>query len=240
MVLVVGASGATGRLVVAELLERGESVRVIVRSPENLPEALKNHENLSVVSASILDLSDDQMAEQVRGCDAVISCLGHNLTFKGIFGQPRRLVTEATRRLCEAVEASAPEASVKFILMNTVGNSNRDIQESVSFADKLVIGLIRFLVPPQADNEAAADYLRTKIDRKDGVIEWVAVRPDSLLNDDSVSDYDVFASPIRSAIFNSGKTSRINVAHFMSDLASNDDIWQKWLWQMPVVYNRFA
>ena len=97
--LVVGASGATGRLLVEQLLNRGQDVKVIVRLPDNLPEVLKYHDNLSVIHASVLELSDAEMTQYVNGCDAVASCLGHNLTFKGIFGHPRRLVTDATRRL---------------------------------------------------------------------------------------------------------------------------------------------
>jgi len=104
--LVVGASGATGRLLVEQLLERGENVRVIVRSPGKLSDDLKNQANLSVIHASLLDLSDAEMVQHVSGCRAVASCLGHNLNFKGIYGHPRRLVTDATRRLCGAIKAS--------------------------------------------------------------------------------------------------------------------------------------
>ena len=107
-ILVVGATGATGRLLTEELLNRGHTVKVIVRSPDKLPESIKNHANLSVVQAALLDLSDAELAEHVKGCDAVSSCLGHNLTFKGVYGQPRRLVTDATRRLCQAIRANSP------------------------------------------------------------------------------------------------------------------------------------
>ena len=55
--------------------------------------------------------------------NAIVSCLGHNMSFKGIFGKPRRLVTDATKRLCTAIKAGEPESTVKYILMNTVGNS---------------------------------------------------------------------------------------------------------------------
>jgi hypothetical protein len=89
------------------------------------------------------------MARHVNGCVAVASCLGHNLTLKGIFGPPRRLVTDATRQLCEAVLANKAERPVRFVLMNTVANRNRDLDESVSFAPKCVIGLFRLLLPPQ-------------------------------------------------------------------------------------------
>ena len=237
-ILVVGASGATGRRLVEQLLSRGHSVKAIVRSPEKLPTTLKNNEGLSMIRASVLNLSEAKMAQHVNGCDAVASCLGHNMSFKGIYGSPRKLVTDATRRLCDAIKANKPENPTKFVLMNTTGNSNRDLDEPISFAQSCVIGLLRLLIPPHVDNEKAADYLRTEICQKNEVIEWVAVRPDGLTNEDIVTEYELYASPIRSAIFDPGKTSRINVAHFMADLITDNNTWKKWKDQMPVIYNK--
>jgi len=236
--IIVGASGATGRLLVEQLLDRGQHVKVIVRSPDKLPESLSDHDHLSVICASVLDLSDAEMAQHLNGCEAVASCLGHNLSWQGIFGHPRRLVTDATRQLCNAIKANKSEMSTKFVLMNTTGNRNRDLYEPISFAQRLVMGLIRLLLPPHADNEMAADYLRTHIGQEDGAIEWVAVRPDGLTNENTVTAYEVHPSPIRSAIFDTGKTSRINVGHFMADLITDVDIWNKWKGQMPVIYNK--
>ena len=236
--LVVGASGATGRLLVKHLLNRGLNIKVIVRSPDNLPEDIRSHGNLSVIHASVLDLSDAEMVQHVNGCDAVASCLGHNMSFRGIYGHPRMLVTEATRRLCNAIKANKPEKPVRFVLMNTAGNSNRDIPERISFGQQCVIWLVRALLPPHLDNERAADYLRRKIGQNDRTIEWVAVRPDNLIDESEVTEYEVHSSPIRSAIFDAGKTSRINVGHFMADLITDDDIWRKWKGQMPVIYNK--
>jgi len=176
--------------------------------------------------------------QHVDGCAAVASCLGHNISLRGIYGHPRRLVTDAARRLCQAIEANRPEELVKFVLMNTAGNSNRDIPEKISFGQKCVVGLIRLLLPPHVDNEKAADYLRTEVGKTDRAIEWAVVRPDTLIDESKVTEYDVYSSPIRSAIFNAGLTSRINVAHFMADLITNDDIWNKWKGQMPVIYNK--
>ena len=110
--LVVGASGATGRLLVEQLLQRGQQVRVIVRSTASLPDRVIGHDNLTVTNASVLDLSDAELAHHVRGCDALASCLGHNLTLKGMFGSPRGLVTDATRRLCDAVKGNPPSEPV--------------------------------------------------------------------------------------------------------------------------------
>ena len=165
-ILVLGATGATGRLLVAQLLNRGHDAIAIVRSPDRLPASVKDQTRISVISANLLDLSDAEMTKIVAGCDAVASCLGHNLTIKGIFGPPHRLVTDATRRFCQAIQANNPTHPVKFVLMNTTGNRNRDLNEPASPAEKIVLGLLRRLLPPQADNEVAADYLRTQIGQR--------------------------------------------------------------------------
>jgi nucleoside-diphosphate-sugar epimerase len=237
-ILIVGANGATGLLLVEQLLTRGADVKVIVRSPEKLPIHIRNNERLSLVHASVLDLSDDELIHHVMGCDAVASCLGHNMTFKGIYGQPRMLVTEATRRLCDAIKSNKPDKAVRFILMNSAGNSNRGIPEQVSLAQMCVIWLLRLLVPPHVDNEMAADYLRTEASQNHESIEWAVVRPDNLTNESDVTKYEIHPSPTRSAIFDSGTTSRVNVSHFMADLATSDEVWNKWKGQMPVIYNK--
>ena len=237
-ILIVGATGATGRLLTKELLDRGETVKVIVRSPDRLPAAVRGHENLEVIQASLLELSDAELAQYVQGCDAVASCLGHNLNLKGLFGPPRRLVTDAARRLCEAVRANAPDKPVKYVLMNTTGNWNRDLDEPMTFGERIVTGLLRLVLPPQADNEQAADFLRTGGGQNDAMIEWAAVRPDGLIDEDEVTPYEVYPSPIRSGIFDPGQTSRINVGHFMAELITEDAVWQRWKGQMPVIYNK--
>ena len=122
--------------------------------------------------------------------------------------------------------------------MNTAGNRNRDRQEPISFGEKVVVGLIRLLVPPHPDNEQAADYLRTRIGQDDSAIAWAAVRPDDLIDADQVTQYEIHPSPTRSAIFNAGKTSRINVGHFMADLITDENVWAQWKGQMPVIYNQ--
>ncbi|QDT43746.1 hypothetical protein Pan241w_38500 [Gimesia alba] len=235
--LVVGASGATGRLLVEQLLQRGEQVKAIVRTPGTFNEFITNNEDFSEIQASVHDLTHKEMQQYITGCDAVASCLGHQMSFRGVFGKPRLLVTDTVRRLCAAIQATHSEKPVKFVLMNTAGNSNRDLDEPISFAQKCVIGLLRLLVPPLSDNEKAADYLRTQIGQNNQTMEWTAVRPDSLQNESEVTEYTLHPSPTRSAIFNAGQTSRINVAHFMAELVTNGELWNQWKGQMPVIYN---
>jgi hypothetical protein len=237
-VLVVGATGATGKHLVNQLLHKKNKVKIVVRSRNNLPEAWELDSNLEIYTAAILELSEKELMSLSADCDAIVSCLGHNVSFKGIYGNPRRLVTDATKQLCKAILIHQPERPVKYILMNSSGNSNRDLNEHISFAQKCVIALLRLLLPPHVDNEKAADFLRADIGQNNRYIEWVAVRPDALIHDDQVTEYDIYSSPIRSAIFNAGKISRINVAHFMSELINNNNLWNKWKGQMPVIYSK--
>ena len=121
--------------------------------------------------------------------------------------------------------------------MNTSGNRNHDLNEKVSFAQHAVLALLRLLVPPHADNEQAAEFLRTRVGQGHRFVEWVAVRPDGLTDEEEVSDYELHESPVRSAIFDAGQVSRINVAHFMAELVTDDATWEQWKGRMPVVYN---
>ena len=139
--------------------------------------------------------------------------------------------------MSRAIESLEPDKKVKIILMNTTGNSNRDIPEKPPLSQKLVISVLRLLLPPHVDNEQAADFLRTCIGQDHQFIDWVAVRPDSLTNEVEVSKYKTHSSPTRNAIFDSAPTSRINVANFMANLATNSDLWAVWRGKMPVIYN---
>ena len=235
--LVLGASGATGKQLVEQLLNMRQEVKVVIRPTGKIPDTWKNNEKISIIKANISEVSVDEMMEYLTDCHSVVSCLGHNITIKGIFGKPRRLVRDAVKLVCKAIQKHSHEKPIKFVLMNTTANRNRDLNEPISTAEKFVMGLFRSLVPPQIDNEKAADFLRADIGQKNKLIEWVTVRPDTLIDEDKVTEYELYASPIRSALTNPGKTSRINVGNFMSRLIVENDLWVKWRGQMPVIYN---
>jgi len=234
--LVVGATGATGKLLVKQLLIMGQKVKLIIRPTAKIPDTWKNNNKVSIIKANIAEVSVDEMVHYLTDCQSVASCLGHNITFKGVFGKPRKLVTNAVELICTAIMINSHEKPIKFVLMNTTGNRNRDLNEPISFGEKLLMGLIRLLLPPQPDNEQAAEYLRTNIGHNDATIEWTAVRPSSLIDEEQTSEFEIFPSPVRS-ILDDGQISRINVGHFMADLITNNELWNSWKGQMPVVYN---
>jgi nucleoside-diphosphate-sugar epimerase len=236
-VLVLGASGATGSLVVAELLKRNVEVVAIVRAASSMQRRAGDQLHYSEVQADITELHDQELASYLKGCDVVVSCLGHNMTFKGMFGEPRRLVTGAMAKVVRAVELVKPDRKLRIILMNTSGNSNRDIPERPPLSQRMVISILRLLLPPHVDNEQAADLLRSVVGQGHQYIEWVVVRPDSLVNESKVTPYVTHPSPTRNAIFDAGPTSRENVADFMATLAVDQELWSRWRGQMPVIYN---
>jgi hypothetical protein len=147
------------------------------------------------------------------------------------------LATLSVKRLTDAILALDRQKTTKFILMNTTANRNRDADEKIGIGHALVVGMLRIMLPPQADNEQAADYLRTEIGQENRFMEWIAVRPDTLIDQDDVSNYTLHPSPIRDPVFNAGKTSRINVAHAMVELLTDNELWDHWRGQMPVIYN---
>jgi nucleoside-diphosphate-sugar epimerase len=233
--LVVGASGATGRLVVSELLERGHHVRVVVRSIERLPENMRNDPRLSVTEASLLNLSDADLRRLVDGCDAVVSCLGHVISFKGMYGPPRDLCTQAARRLCKALENTKPPTKAKFILMSSAGVRNPSTDPPRTAFDRALLFALRHLVPPHRDNETAAEHLLQVVGTGTPGVEWCAVRPDTLENA-AASDYVLEQAPV-TPILKGRPTARANVAQFMVALIEDDALWQTWKFRTPVLMN---
>ncbi|UOE94508.1 NAD(P)-binding oxidoreductase [Alkalihalobacillus sp. LMS39] len=238
-VLVLGASGATGTLVVKQLMKRQINTRILIRNSAVLSKEIQECPSVEIVKGNINELDDYEIYDLISECNVIISCLGHNMTLKGIFGKPRYLVFDAIKRISETVKNKA-NRKVKLILMGTTAYTNFLSGEVNSTGEKIIFTLLDFLLPPHRDNVKAANYLITEIDKKAKNLEWVIVRPDTLINQQEESSYEVCKSPVRSPIFNAGKTSRSNVSHFMAELVTKDKTWNEWLFRTPVVYNQMV
>ncbi len=235
--LILGASGATGRLVVSLLAKGGIPLRLVAREGASLPEGLPGDGSVEIVRGNVAEFDRARNRSLVDGCDALVCCLGHNISFRGIYGKPRDLVQRSLRNACEAIGDASP-AAVKVVLMSTVAVEDEEAAERRSTAERIVLSLLKAALPPHLDNVLAARYLVREIGKNHPKIEWTSVRPDSLVNEAEPGPYDVFESIQRSPLFDPGKTSRSNVARFMAALLTDEALWREWKFRLPVVYNR--
>jgi len=233
-VLLLGGTGRTGRRALQQLLDRGVRVRAIVRSGGKLPSAVAGNPNLTVIEASLTSLPDDELRRHLAGCDAVVSCLGHVLSLRGILGPPRDLVTRATARLCRAIEALEPTAPVKLILMSSVSvHRPRGLDARRGSLERAFLWLLRGVLPPASDNQRAADLLLGEIGPDHPYVQWSVVRPDTLLEGE-VSEYAAHEGLVN-GLFAPGQTTMANVAHFMCELVTDPEAWTRWRSRLPVV-----
>ena len=233
--LILGASGKTGKLVVQQLIKRDIQVRLVVRASAAIPGNFTNDKRIEITKGNVNDFDIAKITELVKDCDSVICCLGHNINLKGIFGPPYKLVFNTVRKIIEAIHSL--KLNQKFILMSTTAYTNKTIGEKNSLGEIIIFSLLKVLLPPHRDNMLAADYLVHKSGTDSG-IDWVAVRPDSLIDEEEESKYEIHNHKIRSPLSNPGKTSRINVSHFIAELVTNDKLWQEWKHKTPVIYNK--
>jgi uncharacterized protein YbjT (DUF2867 family) len=105
--LVLGATGRTGHLVVEQALAAGHTVTALVRSPEKLATA---HPNLRVVAGEATDPS--AVSRALEGAGAVISTLGGGGS----------VIADSTR----AIVAAAHKAGVTRIVVLSTFAADRD------------------------------------------------------------------------------------------------------------------
>jgi len=238
-VLLLGATGRTGSLVLGELLERGVPVRAIVRSAARLPAGVADDPRLTVVEADLATLPGEELRRLMLGCGAVVSCLGHNVSLRGVFGPPRDLVARSVQRLCDTATALRPAEPVRLVLMSSV-SVNRPARADArrGAGERAFTWLVRALLPPARDNQRAADFLALEVGAAAPFAEWVVVRPDSLV-DGEVSAYRTHDG-IVSSLFRADATRLANVAHFMAELVTDDAAWRRWRGKMPVLVDAAA
>jgi uncharacterized protein YbjT (DUF2867 family) len=105
--VVLGATGRTGRLVVEQALAAGHNVTALVRSPEKVT---AGNSNLRVVAGQATDAS--AVARALEGADAVISTLGGSGS----------VIADSTR----AIVAAAPKAGVRRVVVLSTFAADRD------------------------------------------------------------------------------------------------------------------
>jgi uncharacterized protein YbjT (DUF2867 family) len=123
--LVLGATGATGRLVVEQALAAGHAVRALVRSPEKLA---VRHPALEVVAGQATD--PHHVGRAMTGTDAVISALG---AAKG------SVITDATRAVIAGAEATGVR---RFVVLSSFAVVRDRLSGPAKIMSTLAMGAI--------------------------------------------------------------------------------------------------
>lgn len=159
-ILIIGATGGTGRELVNQALERGHTVTAFVR---NLADVAVKHERLTVLRGNVLD--PVTVEQGVRGQDAVLSALGHK---RWII--PSTILSKGTGVVVETME----QLGVKRLICETslgVGDSRGRLG---LYYTLFVIPVIVFF------------YFRDKKKQEEIIrnskLDWVIVRPGRLTN----------------------------------------------------------
>jgi uncharacterized protein YbjT (DUF2867 family) len=119
--VILGATGRTGRLVVEQALAAGHTVTALVRSPENV--TIRNS-SLRVIAGNATDAGD--VARALEGADAVISALGGSGS----------VISDSTRAIVEA----GHKTGVKRVILLSSFLVERDRMGALS---RLITGVVR-------------------------------------------------------------------------------------------------
>ncbi len=154
-VLIVGATGGTGRHLVAQALERGYTVTALAREPSRLQ---VRDPRLTVVRGDVLH--GRSVEEAMRGQEAVLCALGHRRYF-----YPTRILSEGTRHILRTME--------------THGVARLVCETSLGIGDSAGrMGLYyTFLVIPVVLPFYFWDKTRQERLIAESGVEWVIVRP---------------------------------------------------------------
>jgi putative NADH-flavin reductase len=166
-VLILGATGGTGREVVSQALQLGHDVTVLVRSRERLTTP---SDHLRVLTGSVPD-DPQALAGAVRGQDVVISALGVGNSLKS-----SGLIARSMSAIVRAMEAQGIRRLV-FTSAYGVGATRQD----VPFLPRMVMRVL--LRDLYADKQAGEDELRRS------ALDWTLVYPTTLTNGRRTSLY---------------------------------------------------
>lgn len=196
--LVVGATGGTGRRLVAQALERGHVVTAFVRNPSKLR---IEHPQLHVLQGDVLDYGAVEQA--VRGQQAVMCALGH----KRFFG-PTRILSEGTRNLLRAMETHRVP---RLVCETSLGIGDSAGRMGLYYTLFVIPVILPFYFWDKTRQERLISA---------SSVEWVIVRPGVLTNGEKRDAYR-HGSKVGSFV-TTVRISRADVADFMLNQLSSD------------------
>lgn len=205
-ILVVGATGGSGRALVDELLAAGHAVTAFSRNAERI----EPQPGLGRVNGDATSAADIERA--VVGHDAVVVTLGIGenplrVRLLGPAHTPLDVRSAGTRNVIRAMQRHGLK---KLVVQTSYGVG--DTRDRLGFADRLFFSLL--LRPQIADTE------RQDQDVKHSGLDWVIVQPVHLTDSEDAPE------PFVSSQGDTGrrlKVSRRSVARFLARAALGDE-----------------
>jgi uncharacterized protein YbjT (DUF2867 family) len=189
-VAILGATGRTGRILVARAREFGMGVNALARDPASLK---SQNPDVNVVEGSSTDKA--AVERVVGGCDAVLSALGR------VKGSPTDLLTASAANMISAMKKSGLKRMV--VLTDT---SVRDPSDAFSITH----GVLRWVLP-RVNGPLVRDSGTAAALIADSGLSWTLVRAPILTDGPKSAGYRTGA--LTNAI--PLRVSRASVADFM-------------------------
>ena len=198
-ILIIGATGGTGRELVRQALEQGHQVTALARKPKKMK---LEHPNLRVVQGNVRDYESVESA--MRGQSAVLCALGTKRFFF-----PSRVVSNGTANILRAMKScNVPRLVCESSL--GIGNS----------AGRLGL-LYTFLVVPVLLPFIFNDKVRQEKLIEESDADWVIVRPAVLSNAPARGKYR-HGRNVGNYLW-TNRIARADVADFMLKQLTDDD-----------------
>jgi putative NADH-flavin reductase len=171
-IVVFGANGPTGQILVEDALARGYAVRAVTRHPAEFP---LHRAGLDVLRADVTDGSP--LTSAIAGCDAVASALGVSYSRK-----PVTVYSRGTRAIVSAMQ----ETGCRRLIVVSSDLTYPPRPGHGFLVDRIVHPLLRHVIgrTVYADMRAMEKYLHTVPD-----IDWTVIRPGKLVDDDVKRPY---------------------------------------------------
>ncbi|WP_421360480.1 NAD(P)-dependent oxidoreductase [Agrobacterium rosae] len=205
-ILVLGATGATGRLIVSTAIAKGYEVAALVRSRAKAADLA----GAELIEGDARDPA--ALTRAIAGCDAVISSLGTAMSpFKEV-----TLLSTATRALVEVME----QQNIRRLICITGLGAGDSRGHGGFFFDRLFLPLM--LRKVYEDKDRQEDAIRASM------LDWTIVRP-TVLNDKPARG-GIKALTDLSGV-HGGSIARSDVAEFVVQQLATDT----WLRKVPLI-----
>jgi len=205
-IVIFGASGKTGTLMVNQALELGHQVTAYIRRANSLE---IEHPNLKIVVGNLND--SVKLKEAISGADGCLSALGGASLTKH--------ATEITSGIDRIVSIMEQERVNRFIYLSSVG-----VGESRAYMAQPV----RFLVCDILLRVPFADHNTNEQRLAKSKLQYTFVRPGSLTDGPKTGNLKHGSEKITTK--GNPKISRANVAAFMLEQLTNSSYINKGVW----------